>query len=234
MYFVAYDYTVDIDEEVDFTKHGNDVYQAFIQLLTIFQREAAFLHFPSIKTSCIASASGKLESAMYDVQNSDGIFCLLACNKLHCNWMRITFFEAIVVATNSRKLEGILNKYKDALFSKTLKEIWDSLPHNPVRSKYYEKLKVTFKDKDPEKITVKEFKEYCASQVTTDLDDFIVEMYHKCLSITWLVPTDKVYKLFLSALIVPQESRQDDCLEIGVWAVYHPQSVLEKLKMVFG
>ena len=231
--YVAYDCTDDISE-VDFTKHGNNAYQAYVELLAIFQTAAAFLDFPTIKTSCIASARGTLKSEIYKVTSRDELFNLLALNELYCNWMRITFFEAIVFATKNKRLEGILNKYKDAFFSKTLAEMWDFLPHNPVRNKYYEKLKATFNDKDPEKITVQELKEYCASQETTDLDDLIIDIYQKCLNVTWLVPTDKVYKLFLSALIVPQESRQDDCLEIGAWVVYHPQSVLERLKIDFG
>ena len=50
------------------------------------------------------------------------------------------------------------------------------------------------------------------------------------LKITWFIPTDKVYESYLSALMLPHESRLDSYLQIGDWVVYNPLLVLQKLQ----
>lgn len=188
--------------------------------------------FPHIKRLCLYSAHENFKPYIKQVQNMESLFDLLAENKLHCNWIKIGFFE--VIASISKILESALKNYEAVFFSKKLSEIWACRPHVDIRNKYHKKLKATFNDKDPDNTTVREITEYCTSLLPTDLDDFIIELSHKCLGITWLIPSDKVYQYFLSALTVPQKSRKEDFLQIGAWVVHHPQSVLQKLKMEFG
>ena len=203
-------------------------------MFNVFQTETALFNFHYVKTLCVASANGQFKCLIKQVKDYRSLFILLADNKLHCNWLRLKIFEAISIATGSKRLENTLKEYKKTVFSKTLHEIWDCLPHgNPVRNNYYEKLTITFKDK-PENVTVEKLKEHCTSPLTNDLDDFIIDIHHNCVTITWLIPTDKAYQFFLSALTVPQESREDDFLQIGVWEVYQPQFVLQKLRTYFG
>ena len=159
----------------------------------------------------------------------ENLFDLLAENRLHCNWIKIGFLE--VIASRSKTLENVLKNYEAVFFSKKLKEIWAHVPLRQIRNKYYQKLKATFDDRDPDNTTVREVTEFCRFLLPTELDDFIIELSHKCLSITWLIPRNKVYEYFLSALTVPHKSRNDDFLQIGTWVVYHPRSVLQRLKM---
>ena len=223
-------------EIVNFTKFENDVFRAFRKLFDVFQIEACsdtyVVHFPHIRRLCLCSAHENFKPLIRNVQNMESLFDLLAENKLHCNWIKIGFLE--VIASRSKILENVLKNYEAVFFSKKLQEIWAHLPHRYIRNKYYEKLKATFDDKDPDNTTVREITEYCTSLLPTDLDDFIIELSHKCLSITWLIPSDKVYQYFLSALTVPHKSRKDDFLQIGAWVVHHPQSVLQKLKIDYG
>ena len=178
------------------------------------------------------SAHENFKPYIKKVEDMKSLFDLLAENTLHCNWIKIRFFE--VIASVSKMLEGILKNYEAVFFSKKLKDIWDSRPYRKIRNKYYEKLKAEFDTKDPDNTTVREITEYSKSLLPTDLDDFITELSRKCLSITWLIRSDKVYHYFLSALTLPQESRKEDFLQIGAWVAHHPQSVLQKLKMEFG
>ena len=181
---------------------------------------------------CLLSAHENFKPYIKQVQDMKSLFVLLAENTLHCNWIKIKFLK--VIASVSKKLEGILKNYESVFFSKKLKDIWDHRPHRNIRNKYYEKLKAEFDDKDPDNTTVREITEYSKTLLSTDLDDFIMELSRKCLGITWLIPSDKVYQYFLSALTLPQKSRKEDFLQIGAWVVYRPQSVLQKLKMEFG
>ena len=90
-----------------------------------------------------------------------------------------------------------------------------------------------FDSKTPDDVTVKELVEY-NKKLANEIALHLMCIEENCLNITWLVPTDKVYELFLFALTIPQQSRQDDFLQIGAWTAYRPQLVLEKLKMEFG
>ena len=220
-------------EIVNFTEFENDVLRAFRKLFDVFQKEACRdtynIHFPDIKRLCLCSANENFKPFIKNVRNMESLFDLLAENRLHCNWIKIVFLE--VIATRSKILENVLKNYEAVFFSKKLKEIWTHLPHRHIRNRYYEKLKATFDDRDPDNTTVREITEYCSSLLPTELDDFIIELSQKCLSITWLIPSNKVYQYFLSALTMPHNSRKDDFLLIGTWVVHHPQSVLQRLKM---
>ena len=121
----------------------------------------------------------------------ENLFDLLAENRLHCNWIKIGFLE--VIASRSKTLENVLKNYEAVFFSKKLKEIWAHVPLRQIRNKYYQKLKATFDDRDPDNTTVREVTEFCRFLLPTELDDFIIELSHKCLSITWLIPRNKVY-----------------------------------------
>ena len=224
-------------EIIDFATFDNDVHRAFKALFDMFQAElhrATYARqFTDIRRLCMLSANENFRRQIKQVQNMESLLDLLAENTVHCNWIKIEILEAI--ARRSRELQKLLQKYKEVIFSKKLREIWAYLPHILIRNKYYQKLKSIFNDKDPDDTTLGEIRKYSkVSLPTTDLDDFIIEFCHNCLSVTWLVPTNKVHQYFLSAFTIPQRSRQEDYLQIGAWVVYHPQSVLQKLKVEFG
>lgn len=236
MYFyVAKDFS-ESEKEINFAEFENDVFRAFKKLFDVFQTEACratvAAHFPAIKRLCILSANEQFKPYIKKVGTMESLLDLLAESKLHCNWIKTGFLEAI--ASRSKTLDDLLKSYEEVFFSKKLSEIWDYLPLQHIRNRYYERLKAVFIKKDPDNTTLREIKEYSRFSLSTDLDDFIVEFCHNCLSITWLVPTDKVYQYFLSALTIPQKSRKEDFLQIGAWVVHHPQSVLQKLKVELG
>ena len=203
----------------------------FDKFQTEISKATYVTHFRLIKRMCLLTANDSFKPCIEQVQSMESLLDLLAVNRLHCNWIKIGFLEDIAQVSRSKELTNLLKDYKAVIFSKKLSEIWASRPHQHVCNKYYKKLTTIFNDKNPENTTVEEVRDCCGH---VDLDDFIIEFCHKCLSLTWLIPTDKVYQQFLSVLTVPQESRQENFLEIGTWIVHHPQSVLQKLKAEFG
>lgn len=224
-------------EVIDFAEFENDVFEAFTKLFDRFQMEACKStyaeHFSHIKRLCVRRANEIFKPHIERVCDMESLFDLLAGSKLHFNWIKIGFLKAI--AARSEMLEKLLKEYESVFFPKKLSEVWAYLPCRHIRNKYYDKLKVIFHDKDPDNTTLREINQFSRFLPPgTDLDDFVIEFCHNCLSVTWLIPTDKVYQRFLSMLAVPQELSQEDVLQIGTWAVYHPQSVLQKLKMEFG
>ena len=153
--------------------------------------------------------------------------------------MNIKFLEtiatAVAAASGNNGLERLIQNYKNAIYHRTLRQVWDNIPaYHEVRSKYYSKLKAVFGDKDPDTVTVKEVLTQCEPDLVKNLALDILVITEGSLQIFWLISTNDVYQAFLSLLSVPQEQRNDDFLQVGAWVVYHPQSVLVELRKIYG
>ena len=216
--------------EIDFTKYKN-VMLAFMKLLTTFQDNVPESRLKTIKTCCIAGLTHKKFSECIETQadNVEDFFHILSKNKVHCNWLNISLLKVIAIALENKKLNNLLESYEKAIYSRKLQEVWDDIPQQRVKTKYYDEVNTTFSSKNPDDVTVKELIE-CNKQLANKIA-VLVDVTEKCLRITSLVPTDKVYQLFLSKLTIPQ---QGDFLQIGTWVIHHPKAVLHKLKMEFG
>ena len=204
---------------------------AFMKLLTIFQDNVPESRLKMIKTCCIAGLTHKKFSECIETQanNVEDFFYILSKNKMHCNWLNISLFKAIAVVLGNKKLDNLLESYEEAIYSRKLQQVWDYIPQRRVKTKYYNEVNTIFAFKNPDDVTVKELIDY-NKQLAYKIA-VLVDVTEKCLSITSLVPTDKVYQLFLSKLTIPQ---QEDFLQIGTWVIHHPKAVLHKLKMEFG
>ena len=181
----------------------------------------------------MAQADGSLCSLLHSASNSHHLFRILAENKLYCNWMRINFLEIIAYAQVNQHLMNLIKNYKEAIFSKPLRKVWSSLPHYSVRDKYYTKLKGTFHDKDPDNVTVEELIKI-APRLAKKIEMLIAVVQEKSLVVSWLIPTNKVYKAYLSFLAVPQQLSTDRLFEFGNWMAYLPQYVLVEEQKTFG
>ena len=58
----------------------------------------------------------------------------------------------------------------------------------------------------------------------------IMQIDKGSLLITWCIAAEKTYDAYLLALNIPQELREDDFLQIGMWVAYPPQSVIKELE----
>ena len=216
-------------EEINFAKF-EDVCLAFNALFSMLQKEVRRYHdFADVKAACAIRANEKLTTEIKKTVDTNSLFELFAYNKEHCNWLNIRFLEVIATATGNSKLTGLIVSYKDAIYSKTLREVWGQMPYCKVRNKYHRTLQIKFDGKDPDTVTVREFKTMCEPYLSKKIAVSIAIIDEGSLRITWLIPTTAVYQTYLSALMLPQESRLDSYLQIGDWVIHHPSHVLTNL-----
>ena len=228
--FMCTSFIVDDDFKIDFTKCN--VVIAFTELMARLQDNTPECRLPIIKTCCIAVTGEKFGEHIKQADNMESFFMLLSQNYIYCNWLNILLVEVIISALRNSKLKSLIGRYKEAIHSKTLGEIWEYIPQENVNNKYYSEVTQTFASENPYDVTVQELIDF-SKQLAYNIAP-LVKVIANCLTIISLVPTDKIYQIFLSMIIVPQESRQEDFLQIGTWLVHYPQSVLQKLRIEFG
>ncbi|XP_065913178.1 uncharacterized protein [Dysidea avara] len=227
------------DIDFDFSIY-EDVSLAFSALTSKLQTKIKEIHFPIVRSRCASRARpGPMKTAIKATHDINSLFDLLSDNTTYCNWMNIKFLEtiatAVAAASGNNGLERLIQNYKNAIYHRTLRQVWDNIPaYHEVRSKYYSKLKAVFGDKDPDTVTVKEVLTQCEPDLVKNLALDILVITEGSLQIFWLISTNDVYQAFLSLLSVPQEQRNDDFLQVGAWVVYHPQSVLVELRKIYA
>ena len=67
---------------------------------------------------------------------------------------------------------NLIKDYKQAVFSKSLGEVWSDLPHLSSKfDKYYSELKQTFGDRDPDNMTVQQLLDKYYSELKLTFGD---------------------------------------------------------------
>lgn len=154
-------------------------------------------------------------------------------NPLYFNWMNVEYLQTMAVASRNEKLIDILKKYTEAILSKKLGEIWNYKPSfHSTKTKYCSKVRAKFHGEDPDGITVEELIKKCKPKFAKEIALHIMKIDKGSLTITWCILAEETYQAYLLALKIPQEFREDDFLQIGVWVVHHPQFVIQELKRV--
>ena len=209
---------------------SESVLDAFAVLIRIFTDELSGAKFATIRTVCLSRACKRLRSEIRRTTNVDSLFELLACSPLYFNWMKVEYLQAIAAASGIAKLKETLKCYTDVILSKKLGEIWNDIPSfHKIKAKYYFRVKAKFHRKNPDKIQVKDLKKY-EPRLAMKMALHIMRIEKGSLTITWFIAAEEAYEAYLSALNIPQELREDDFLQIGMWVAYHPQSVIPELE----
>ena len=217
---------------VDFSAY-EDVSNAFDHLFSVCQKvilRVSKENFKTIRNSCVARASEPLRGLLKRATDTDCLFEILADNNEHCNWMNVRLLKVIAIACGNKKLQSLIENYTSVIYSKTLRKVWNKIPqYSSIRDKYYSELKVTFGDKGPDNVTVKELiesKPHLAKEIAIAILIGVVQ--ENSLLVTWLIPTNELYQAYLSFLTVPQQLRQDELIQFGNWMAYLPQEVLHR------
>lgn len=159
---------------------------------------------------------------------------MLTHNSLYFNWMNVEYLKTMAVAAENIRLRDILRDYTDIVLSKTLGEVWNTIPSfQKTRTKYYNKIRAEFRGENPDSIKIKDLhnrKPEFAEKIALH----IMQIVKGSLTITWCITAEETYEAYLLALNVPQELRNDDFLQIGTWVVFHPQSVIQELRKSCG
>ena len=138
--------------------------------------------------------------------------------------MEVRILKAAV--TVRPKLLALIEEYMKVIYSKPLRDVWNCLPHYPVRSKYYSILEAKFGE-DPDNMTVEQLlilNREIANEIGVGIQ--VMEVNKGSLVIKWVIQTNKVYQSCLTFLTIPQQSRSDKFLQIGNWVVHLPRLVL--------
>ena len=218
-------------EDVNFACFTN-VADAFAELLRIFTEKLHGAKFETIRAICLTHANKQLRNEISRTTSIHNLFALLACNPLYFNWMNVDYLQTIAVASGNRDLQEMLKSYTDVVLSKTLGEVWNVIPSfHKTKTKYYSKVRARFHGKNPDKITVKDLKKY-EPRFAKKIALHIMQINKGSLTITWCIFAEQTYQVYLLALSIPQELREDDFLQIGTWIAYPSQSVIQELKRV--
>lgn len=192
------------------------------------------MDFITIRTICLTRANSRLQNEIRRTTNIHDFFALLARNPFYFNWMNVEFLQTVAIAAGSEKLQDIIKDYTDVILSKTLGEVWNSIPSfHKIKVKYFSKVKATFHAKNPDDITIKDLKKY-ESKLAEKIALHIMQIKSGSITITWCVAAEEAYCAYQLALKIPQGSREDTFLQIGDWVVFHPQSVLQELRKIHG
>ena len=70
--------------------------------------------------------------------------------------MDVRFLKIIANDCGNKQLQSLIEDYNAVVYSKPLHEVINCISHYSVKDKYYNKLKATFHDKDPDKTIVEE------------------------------------------------------------------------------
>ena len=136
--------------------------EAFAVLIGIFIEELRKANFEVIKIVCQIRFDKELKRKISKTTNIYSLFELLNKNPLYLNWMNVDYLNIMALAAGNTRLQGILRDYyTNVVLSKTLGEIWNSLPSfQKTRTKYYDKLRAEFPDQNPDNIKVQDLQNY--------------------------------------------------------------------------
>lgn len=238
----TYTYVLRIFLDCD-TEHLNfafadyqNVTDAFTLLISIFEEKLPTTKFEAIQMICLhrATACKGLHSKIYKTKDVHGLLKLLLCYPIYLNWMNIDYLQSMAVAARSKVLQDALHAYDDYVLSKTLGEVWNFIPSfRKTKTRFYFQVKARFHGRNPNHIKVRDLKKYKPA-FATKIALHIMQLGRGSLTITWCVLTEEAYPAYLLSLMTPQESRDDEFLQIGPWVVYHPQSVIQELKKYYS
>ena len=231
------------DIQIDFSACDN-VNSAFTTLLTVFRIAVNTLSidgFHAIKGACVTVAP-KDEPFYSSLKNaSDGrcLFDVFSENHTYLNWIYLSFLDIIAncykVYVND-SLMNLIEAYKKVVFSKSLREVLKSLPHEPVKDKvdkFYTEIQQRLDDKNLDNMTIQELLKSEPS-LTRKIGLLLSVIRESCLIISWLIPTDEVYQAYLSFLTIPHQSRKDNFIRFRNWVAHPPEYVLQEEQKKFG
>ena len=219
--------------EVNFNQFKS-VTTAFVTLTSKLTRLLRKADFHIIRRSCIeqintpngAQLLPEDVSAIKTCKNIDELLDVLAISA-YWSWIDVRLLEAMVTASDNMNGINLIEKYKNVIFNKKLKEVLPDAPGKEIKEAYYTKI-VSKVDKDPNDITVADLLKF-QSQLETVIMDIkkgmcILEHLEKgCIEVHWYIPTNCVDKAYQTAKDRRNEFKDLHLLylKIGHYPVIH-------------
>ena len=112
-----------------------------------------------IKNTCAFQANEPLRSSLRRASNGYDFFDALSNKHTYCNWIHLSFLEIIADCYKNNSLRDLIQSYKQVVFTKSLREVWNSLPHSSKNNEinnYYSEIKQSLMDRNPDDMTIQE------------------------------------------------------------------------------
>ena len=231
--YISFFNTGDSNLEVNFNQFKS-VTTAFLTLTSKLTRLLRKADFHIIRRSCIeqintpngAQLLPEDVSAIKMSKDIDELLDVLAISA-YWSWIDVRLLEAMVTSSDNTNALNLIEKYKDAIFKKTLKEILPDAPGKEIKEAYYTKI-VSKVDKDADDITVADLLKF-QSQLETVIMDIkkgvcVLEHLEKgCIEVHWYIPTSCVDKAYQTARVRCYQFKDLHLLylKIGHYPVIH-------------
>ena len=222
-----------IKSEINFNQFKS-VSTAFVTLTSNLTRLLRKADFHIIRRSCLEQINTPNGAQLLpeDViaikasKNIDELLDVLAVSA-YWSWIDVRLLEAMVAASDNMNATSLIERYKNAIFKKKLKDILPDAPGKEVKEAYYTKI-VSKVDKDPNDITVEDLLKF-QSQLETVIMDIkngvcILEHLEKgCIEIHWYIPTSCVDGAYQTARVKRYQfsDLHLQYLKIGHYPVIH-------------
>ena len=222
-----------IKSEINFNQFKS-VSTAFVTLTSNLTRLLRKADFHIIRRSCLEQINTPNGAQLLpeDViaikasKNIDELLDVLAVSA-YWSWIDVRLLEAMVAASDNMNATSLIERYKNAIFKKKLKDILPDAPGKEVKEAYYTKI-VSKVDKDPNDITVEDLLKF-QSQLETVIMDIkngvcILEHLEKgCIEIHWYIPTSCVDGAYQTARVKCYQFNDFrlQYLKIGHYPVIH-------------
>ena len=193
-------YTADPDShKVDFHQFSS-VTKAFISLTSKMTKLLRNADFSIVRRACIeqintpdgAQLTQKVVDDIKASKNIDTIFDTLA-ESPYWSWIDIRLLEAMAVSSDIKQADKLLENYKNAIFTKKLKDLLPNSPSKEVKEKYYTKVVSKLK-KDPDDVTVQDLLDFRQQLETVIMDIkngvcILEHLERGCIEVYWYIPT---------------------------------------------
>ena len=137
----------------------DEVDDMFIAFLSALHNVLSEAEFKMVRMGCItlsAKLPNEFDSKVRATETLYDLFDVLVSSPF-CNWMNIRLLEKMAAASLQSNAHQLINQYKNAIFSKKLKDIFKHIPEvsNQIPDEYYSKIKQRWK-KEFDDVTVKD------------------------------------------------------------------------------
>ena len=148
------------DTAIDFSIY-DDVESMFTALVAGLQNMLSEDNFQLVHTGCILN--NKALKAKYpsdfikeidETSTLDQLFIVLKKSS-YCNWMNVHLLEKIAVASLQPNAYQLVQKYKEAISAKKLKDVFNQMPDIQITADYYSKVREKW-HKEFDDVTIKD------------------------------------------------------------------------------
>ena len=192
----------------------DDISQAFLLLTTKVTKLLERAHFGGLRRALLQQRRtpggvqfpDDLHQRIKVAQNLDTLLDELADSD-YWSWIDLRLLDALIISSDIPEAKILVDKYREAIFSRKLSEVLDKLPlpqQKEQKEAYTTKVGSKIQ-KEPDEITVGDLSQYRAKleKVIMDINYGTCVLEHLdtgCLEIHWLIPVHCRFHAYKSAL----------------------------------